>query len=38
MSLRDIAHTLFAEAIAKQDPSTIVYEYSKKYDRVELVE
>ena len=32
MSLRDIAHTLFAEAIAKQDPSSIVYEYSKKYD------
>ena len=32
MSLRDIAHTMFAEAIAKQDPSSIVYEYSKKYD------
>ena len=32
MSLRDIAHSLFAEAIAKQGPSSIVYESSKKYD------
>ena len=32
MSLRDIAHSLFAEAIAKQSPSSIVYESSKKYD------
>ena len=32
MSLRDIAHSLFAEAIAKQAPSSIVYESSKKYD------
>ena len=32
MSLRDIAHSLFAEAIAKQAPSSIVYESAKKYD------
>ena len=32
MTLRDIAHSLFAEAIAKQGPSSIVYESSKKYD------
>ena len=33
MSLRDIAHSLFAEAIVKQGPSAIVYESSKKYDK-----
>ena len=33
MSLRDIAHSLFVEAIAKQGPSAIVYESSKKYDK-----
>ena len=32
MSLRDIAHSMFAEAIAKQGPSSIVYESAKKYD------
>tara|TARA_A100001037_G_scaffold302620_1_gene334650 strand:+ start:45 stop:1331 length:1287 start_codon:yes stop_codon:yes gene_type:complete len=32
MTLRDIAHSLFAEAIATQSPSSIVYESSKKYD------
>ena len=32
MSLRDIARSLFVEAIAKQAPSSIVYESSKKYD------
>ena len=32
MKLRDIAHSLFAEAIATQSPSSIVYESSKKYD------
>ena len=33
MTLRDIAHSLFAEAIATQSPSSIVYESSKKYDK-----
>ena len=32
MTLRDIAHSLFADAIAMQGPSSIVYESLKKYD------